>query len=92
MDSTDTFFQTPFTPEQLAAIAAGGGRARVKDPNTQRVFVISEEFESKVDDDYIREKIAEAYADCQDGNVAPWNLEEIKAKLQARLAEKKSQG
>jgi hypothetical protein len=86
MDTVDSLFQTPLTPEQLSAVAANGGWARIKDPNTQRVFVIAEQTPPTVDDDYIREKIAEAYEDSKNGNVAEWNLNEIKAKLIERLA------
>lgn len=81
--------QTPLTPEQLAAIAAGGGWARVKDPNTQRVYVLVEQPEPAVDDDYVREKIDEAYADAAlSGGFQPFDAAAIKAELQRRLDNK----
>jgi hypothetical protein len=90
MESMDTFCQTPLTPEQLAAIAAGGGWARVKDPNTQRVFVIAEEIPPTVNDDYIREKIEEAYVDAaESGGFQPLDMAAVKAELQRRLDAKK---
>lgn len=79
-------YQTPLTPELLAAVAAGGGWARVKDPNTDRVFLIAEEFEPKVDDDYLRDKIDEAYDDAdRSGGFQPLDMERVKAELQRRM-------
>jgi hypothetical protein len=83
--------QTPLTPEQLSAVAANGGWARVKDPNTQRVFVITEEIPPTVDDDYIREKLAEAEAQSLRGEVAELDMDEIRAELRSRLANKATQ-
>ncbi|MEX2316227.1 MAG: hypothetical protein WD669_03680 [Pirellulales bacterium] len=86
MDTIDTPYPTPLTAEQLAAIAAGGGWARVKDPNTQRVFVIAEEIPPTVDDAYFREKIEEAYADAaESGGFQPLDMTAIKAELERRL-------
>lgn len=87
----DTTCQTPLTPDQLAAVAAGGGWARIEDPNTHRVYVIAEQAgpteTAAVDDEYIREKLAEAQLDSEQGRVAQWNLDEIKSEILRRLAE-----
>jgi hypothetical protein len=86
MDTIDSPFQTPLTPEQLAAVAANGGWARVKDPNTQRVFVIAEEVSPTLDDAYFRAKIEEAYANAADSDgFQPLDMAAIKAELQRRL-------
>jgi hypothetical protein len=86
MDSIDSLSQIPLTPEQLAAVAAGGGWARVKDPNTDRVFLIAEEVETAVDDDYLRKKIDEAYEDAaRSGGFQPLDMRQIKAELHRRI-------
>ncbi len=79
--------QVSLTPEQLAAITAGGGFAQCEDPVTHVQYQLIQVDPSAVDDDYIREKIAEAQDDVDNGNIAEWNLNEIKQKLHARLAE-----
>lgn len=81
----------PLTPEQLAAINAGDGCARCEDPASHVVYLLIKQGEpSAVDDDYIREKLAEAQADIDSGNVADWNVEEVRRKLRERLASKPS--
>jgi hypothetical protein len=80
----DGFLQTTLTPDLLAAVQAGGGFARVEDPTTHRVFFLIEQSMSpKLDDDYVREKIEEAYAD---GEFVPLDMEAIKAEFHRRQA------
>jgi hypothetical protein len=89
MESTHQ--QAPLTSEQLAAMNAGGGTARLEDPQTHIVYTLTcEPAEREYDDDYIREKLAEGYADFEAGRYAEWNLEEMKAELAQRLAKKQS--
>ncbi len=79
--------QTPLTPEQIAAVNAGGGYARCEDPATHEVYhLIRQGNQSLIDDDYIREKLAEAQADIEQGKFAEWNVEEIKQELRQRFA------
>ncbi len=85
----ETLHQAALTTDQLAAVAAGGGYARCEDPKTHIVYHLIRQSEpSTIDDDYVREKLAEAYADIENGNYAEWNLEEIKRELRNRLAAK----
>jgi hypothetical protein len=41
---------------------------------------------STIDDEYIREKLAEAQADMDRGDYAEWDVDEIKRELRDRLA------
>ncbi len=87
----ETTFQAPLTPEQFSAIAAGGGYARCEDPQRHVVYHLYEQGTAPtIDDDYVREKLAEAQADVDQGRVAPWDVEEVKRKLRDRLAKKQS--
>jgi hypothetical protein len=87
----DSVHQAALTPDQLAAVKAGGGYARCEDPQTHVVYHLIQQSESPtIDDDYVREKLAEAYADIQNGRFAPWNVDEIKQELQKRLAAESS--
>jgi len=80
----DASFQTPLTPDQLAAVHAGGGFARVEDPATHRVYFLIEQAEPPaIDDDYVREKIEEAYAA---GEFVPLDMAAIKAEFHRRQA------
>ncbi len=80
--------QAPLTPEQLAAINAGGGFARCEDPTTHVQYHLIQVELSSVDDNYIREKIEEAYADS--AGFEPLDMAEIKAELHRRLAAKQN--
>ncbi len=62
----ETVDQAALTPDQLAALIAGGGYARCEDPKTHIVYHLIQQPEpSTIDDDYVREKLAEAYADIE---------------------------
>jgi hypothetical protein len=82
--------QVSLTPEQLAAINAGGGFAHCEDPATHVHYHLIQYELPTLDDDYIREKLAEAQADIDRGNVADWDVEEINRELHARLANKQA--
>jgi hypothetical protein len=80
--------QIPLTPELTAAVHAGGGFAQVEDPNTHRVYFLIEQTvltkqaaPPTIDDNYVREKIAEAYAD---GEFEPLDMAAIKAEFHRR--------
>jgi hypothetical protein len=78
----DPAFQTALTPEQLAAVHTGGGFARIVDPATHRIFFLIEQTEpSTLDDDYVREKIDEAYAG---GPLDPLDMAAVKAEFWRR--------
>jgi hypothetical protein len=83
MNST---YQAPLTPEQLAAINAGGGFAKCEDPVTHVQYQLIQLQSSSVDDDYIRAMLAEAQASIDRGEVAVWDVEEIKREARERLA------
>ena len=82
----DSAHQAPLTPEQLAAINAGGGLAHCEDPVTHVQYQLIQLQPSTVDDDYIRAMLAEAQASVERGEVSDWNVEEIKGEARSRLA------
>jgi hypothetical protein len=83
----DASFQTPLTPELIAAVDAGGGFARVEDPTTHRVyFLIEQEETTTLGDNYFREKIEEAYAE---GGLEPLDMAAVKAEFHRRQALKR---
>ena len=89
----DVPFPAPLSAEQLAAIHAGDGHARLIDPGTQVVYhVIAQVEPPTISDDYVREKLAEAQADVDRGDVAPWDVAEMKRALYERLSRKSSSG
>jgi hypothetical protein len=76
----------PLTPEQLAAITAGGGFARCEDPTTHMRYQLIQLEPITLDDDYFRAKIEESYADSNPPE--PLDMTEVKAELRRRLAAK----
>ena len=76
--------QVSLTPEQLAAIQAGGGFAICEDPSTHMQYQLIQVEPAAVDDEYIRAKIEEAYND--PAGVQPLDMAAIKAELKRRLA------
>jgi hypothetical protein len=83
MESTH---QAALTPEQIAAITAGGGFARCEDPTTHVRYQLIQYEPITLADEYIRDKLAEAQADVDRGDIDEWNLDEIKRELHERLA------
>ena len=66
-------------PEQIVALAAGGGYALCEDPKTHVIYHMVQHQESPaLDDDYVRKKLAEAYADIEQNGLKPWDLNELK--------------
>jgi hypothetical protein len=86
-DVMETSYQTPLTPEQIAAVNAGGGYARCEDPTTREVYhLVRQGAAVLIDDEYVREKLLEAQADIDQGRVADWSLDEIRNELKQRIA------
>lgn len=86
-DCMETTFQAPLTLEQLSAIAAGGGYARCEDPQRHVVYHLYEQGPAPtIDDDYVREKLAEAYADIEQNGLKPLDMEAVKEEFRRRLA------
>ena len=81
-------YQAALTPEQLAAINAGGGFARCEDPTTHVPYQLIQCEPTTIDDDYVREKIDEAYADSANDGFAPLDMAAVKAELNRRLSAK----
>jgi hypothetical protein len=85
-----TAHPAPLTAEQLAAITAGGGYACCEDPATHSVYhLIQQPARPTIDDEYVRQKIEEAYADAEKNGFQPLNMSAIKQELQGRLASKR---
>jgi hypothetical protein len=74
------------TPEQLAAINAGGGFAQCEDPTTHVHYHLIQYEPPTIDEDYVREKIAEADADIAQNGLEALDMASIKAELERRLA------
>ena len=45
----------------------------------------------ELDDDYVREKLDEAQASIDRGEVSDWDVDDIKAKVRQRLAQMKTE-
>jgi hypothetical protein len=86
----DQTYQASLTPEQLAAITAGGGFARCEDPNTHVHYELVQVDPMPLTDEYIRQKLDEAYADVD--SVAPLDMSAIKAELNRRIAARSRSG
>lgn len=86
----ETPFQAPLTPEQLAAINAGDGFAQFEDPATHVRYQIIRDESPSVDDEYVREKIKEAYDD--PAGFEPLDMAAIKAELKRRIAARDNVG
>jgi hypothetical protein len=76
--------QASLTPEQIAAINAGGGFAFCEDPSTHMYYQLIQVDPTTIEDDYLRAKIEEAYAD--PAGIQPLDMTAIKAELNRRLA------
>ena len=76
--------QVSLTPEQIAAIHAGGGFALCEDPSTHVHYQLIRVEPATIDDDYIRMKVNEAYAD--PAGARPLDIAAIKAELNRRLS------
>ena len=86
----ETTHQAPLTPEQLAAINAGDGFARCEDPATHVQYHLIQVQSSTIDDNYIRECIAQAYAD--PAGPQPLDMAAVKAEFRRRLPAKHDAG
>jgi len=87
----DTPQQVPLSLEQLAAVREGEGYAHLVDPNTQQAYFLSEPIAPTINDGYVREKLDEAQASIDRGEVSDWDVDEIKAEVRRRLASKKTE-
>ena len=85
----ETPFPAPLTAEQLAAIHAGGAFAQCEDPNTHVHYHLIPYQPPTLDDDYVRERIEEAFATAGDEGFPPLDMSEIKMELQRRLDARK---
>jgi hypothetical protein len=83
-------FQVPLTPEQLAAINAGGGYAQCAYPINHIHYQLIRFDPNAVDDDYIRAKIEEAYSDPT--GPEPLDMGAVRAELQRRIRAKSDNG
>lgn len=65
-------------------VDAGQGHATIVDPETNRRFVVQEEVEVTISDEYIREKLDEARDDLRAGRVCTRSTEQILAEAKKR--------
>jgi hypothetical protein len=75
----------PLTAEQIAALEAGGGVMFGEDPATHRMYLLIEQVEPTVGDDYVRAKLDEAQASIDRGEAVDWSVDEITAEVRRRL-------
>lgn len=87
----DTPSLNPLTPAQIAALEAGDGFMVGHDPATNRDYVLIDQVEATIDDEYIRTKLAEAQASIDRGEVAEWDVDALKSELRVRLGQQSSQ-
>jgi hypothetical protein len=87
----DTPSLNPLTPAQIAALEAGDGFMVGHDPATNRDYVLIDQVEATIDDEYIRTKLAEAQASIDRGEVAEWDVDALKSELRLRLGQQSSQ-
>jgi hypothetical protein len=83
----DTPRQASLTAEQLAAVNAGGGFAQFVDPTSNFVYYLIKQTDPPtINDQYVREKIEEAYANAAEHGFEPLDMAKIKAELSRRIA------
>jgi hypothetical protein len=87
-ENMEPTYQAALTPEQIAAITAGGGFARCEDPTTHVRYQLVQIESPNLDNEYFRGKIEEAYADAGEQGFQPLDMAAIKAELSRRLAAK----
>jgi hypothetical protein len=87
-DGMEPTYQAALTPEQMAAITAGGGFARCEDPATHVQYQLVQIEPPNLDNNYFREKIEEAYTDAGEHGFEPLDMGAIKTELNRRLAAK----
>ncbi len=83
--------QISLTPEQIAAVQAGAGCAWFEDPITHRVYLLAEQDGVRLDDDFVRGKLAEARKESELGQCEPWDSNHLKSELRARYADRASE-
>ena len=79
-------------PELRTALdAQGGAPLFIRDDQTQKLYVLTEETPAGlVDDEYLRGLLAEADEDVARGDVGPLDMEEIKREGRRMLAERQA--
>lgn len=80
----------PLTPAQIAALEAGDGFMVGHDPATNRDYLLIDRIDPTIDDDYIRAKLAEAQASIDRGDIAEWDVNDLKSDLRQRLSRQSS--
>ena len=81
----------PLPPEISRLIAANGGvPPLVEDPATEQVYrlVAADAVEVTLDEEYIRQEVANGLADVEAGRVGPWDVEAFLAEAHRRFDER----
>jgi hypothetical protein len=78
------------SPELQNAIDVGGAPLRLWDDRSQKFYLLIEESNDSLDDDYLRRALQEATDDVTHGRVGPWDPEEIKREGRRILAERQA--
>lgn len=76
--------------ELQQAIDPSGAPVRLWDDRSQKYYLLIEETNDLLDDDYIRRGLREAMEDVEQGRVGDWDVEEIKREGRRVLAEREA--
>ena len=93
MSTNEAFARFEFTPEQVEILHNNGGEpVHVQVKETNKVYLVIEQGEiPTLDDDYIRQGLEEAARAVERGEVADWDVEEIKAAGRALFDQRRQQ-
>ena len=80
------------TPEQRSALSASPGLPlEIEDPLTHRVYLVIEQGETpSLDEEYIRDALAEGFAAVERGEVEEWDAAATKAEGRRLLEERRA--
>lgn len=87
---TEASLPLALTPEQAAALDAGGSVVHAEDPSTHRRYVIIDEAPRRLTVDELRVMLQEAIDQSNRGVCVPWDPEEIKESIRLRLSQQRT--
>ena len=85
---TETSVSLALTPEQAAALDAGGSVVHAEDPATHRRYFIIDEASRRLTIDELRGMLQEAIDQSDRGECVPWDPQEIKESIRRHLSQR----
>jgi hypothetical protein len=78
------------TPEMRQALAASGGASiQLADPETQKVYLLTEQTQAALShDEYVQQKLEAGLADFAAGRFEPWDIEKTISKAREAFSAK----